>query len=106
MAIFKPWVLLAAASAVKGLQSSSTPTATTAQQPGSSATAPLNSKAVYPFTAGFDRHAEDILEQWKVPGMSFAVIDGNQVFSKAYPSKQPWRRLGDVFNENIWVYSV
>lgn len=36
-----------------------------------------------PFNAEFDELAKDILHQWRVPGMSIAVVDGDHVYAKA-----------------------
>ena len=35
-----------------------------------------------PFTEDFNRYANRILEEWKVPGMSIAVVDGQDIFAK------------------------
>ncbi|UNI24699.1 hypothetical protein JDV02_010426 [Purpureocillium takamizusanense] len=37
-----------------------------------------------PFTDEFLAFAEDIMEQWKVLGMSIAVVDGDEVFAKGF----------------------
>ncbi|KAM4067628.1 beta-lactamase [Hirsutella rhossiliensis] len=37
-----------------------------------------------PFTQDFNVVANDILEQWKVPGMSIAIVDGHDVFAKGF----------------------
>ncbi|OAQ88919.1 penicillin-binding protein [Purpureocillium lilacinum] len=37
-----------------------------------------------PFTDDFQAFAEDIMEQWRVLGMSIAVVDGDQVFAKGF----------------------
>ncbi|KAM4057710.1 beta-lactamase [Hirsutella rhossiliensis] len=42
------------------------------------------SKAHSPFSQDFNALARDILEQWKVPGMSIAVVDGHDVFAKGF----------------------
>lgn len=38
-----------------------------------------------PFTADFKARATDILGQWHVPGVSVAVVDGNDIFAKVFP---------------------
>jgi CubicO group peptidase (beta-lactamase class C family) len=35
-----------------------------------------------PLTKEFDNFATETLDSWKVPGLSIAVIDGNEVFAK------------------------
>ena len=40
------------------------------------------SKAKDPFTNDFEALTKDIMAQWKIPGMSIAVIDGEDVFAK------------------------
>ncbi|RGP78637.1 penicillin-binding [Fusarium longipes] len=37
-----------------------------------------------PFTKEFDNFVTETLDDWKVPGLSIAVIDRNQVFAKGY----------------------
>lgn len=49
---------------------------------GSGQTGDTGSKGENPFTADFNALAEDILDQWNVPGMSIAVVDGEDVFAK------------------------
>jgi hypothetical protein len=48
-----------------------------------------NSSAAYnnasgknPFTKEFGTFVRDILEEWKVPGMSLAVIDGEDIYAE------------------------
>ncbi|KAJ6439387.1 penicillin-binding protein [Purpureocillium lavendulum] len=50
----------------------------------SSNTGGEGSKSRDPFTADFQALAKDILGQWKVPGMSIAVVDGDEVFAKGF----------------------
>jgi CubicO group peptidase (beta-lactamase class C family) len=35
-----------------------------------------------PFDETFDAFVEKLLQEWHVPGMSVAVIDGDQTFAK------------------------
>lgn len=35
-----------------------------------------------PFTPSFDDEVAQLLDKWHVPGLSIAVIDGNDTFSK------------------------
>lgn len=35
-----------------------------------------------PLDETFDAFARELLEEWHVPGMSVAVIDGDQIFAK------------------------
>ncbi|KAL5592489.1 hypothetical protein FOBRF1_013515 [Fusarium oxysporum] len=37
-----------------------------------------------PLTEEFDNFVTETLDNWKVPGLSIAVIDGNEVFAKGY----------------------
>ncbi|MCJ1453615.1 hypothetical protein MMC28_003962 [Mycoblastus sanguinarius] len=37
-----------------------------------------------PFSSGFDSLVTQQLEKWKAPGLSVAVIDGNETYSKGY----------------------
>ncbi|KAM4054610.1 beta-lactamase [Hirsutella rhossiliensis] len=37
-----------------------------------------------PYTADYDALASKILDQWHVPGMSIAVVDGDDIFAKAF----------------------
>lgn len=35
-----------------------------------------------PFTEKFNSYVAELMEEWKVPGFSIAVVDGDDVFSK------------------------
>lgn len=35
-----------------------------------------------PLTAEFGRYVTDLMDEWKVPGLSVAVIDGDEVYSQ------------------------
>lgn len=41
-----------------------------------------NSTDKNPLTEDFARFAKETLHKWKVPGLSIAVIDGDQIFAK------------------------
>lgn len=43
---------------------------------------PLQENNRSPFTAEFDEAVTHLLNQWHVPGLSIAVIDGDETFSK------------------------
>lgn len=43
---------------------------------------PLHENDRSPFTPDFDRDVLDLLCHWRVPGLSIAVVDGNETFSK------------------------
>jgi hypothetical protein len=38
------------------------------------------------FAIEFDNFVTEILDNWKVPGLSIAVIDGNEVFTEVCTS--------------------
>lgn len=43
-----------------------------------------------PFTNDFAKFVDGVMEDWKVPGMSIAVIDGDDVYTEVYyPYKYP-----------------
>jgi hypothetical protein len=44
---------------------------------------PANSNQPY-LDDSFDNDAKESLEQWKVPGLSIAVVDGDSVCSKVF----------------------
>jgi CubicO group peptidase (beta-lactamase class C family) len=50
--------------------------------------APLSSPTTPdgPFTVDFSAYVEQVMEEWKVPGLAIAVIDDDHVFTKASPS--------------------
>lgn len=54
------------------------------QQPivGAGAAARDHSTPGNPFTDEFGEYITDLLEEWKVPGVSIAVIDGQEVHAK------------------------
>lgn len=35
-----------------------------------------------PFTEKFNSYVAELMEEWKVPGFSIAVVDGDDIFSK------------------------
>ncbi|KAM3561894.1 hypothetical protein ARSEF4850_002984 [Beauveria asiatica] len=37
-----------------------------------------------PFTQDFNQYVKDLMDEWKVPGMSVAVIDDDQVYTEGY----------------------
>jgi CubicO group peptidase (beta-lactamase class C family) len=41
-----------------------------------------SAKSTSPFSDEFAQFAKETLEQWKVPGVSLAVIDGDQVYAE------------------------
>ena len=43
---------------------------------------PLSSPDTSPFTTDFDKLVTETLAQWHTPGISIAVVDGDQTFSK------------------------
>ncbi|CAI6098117.1 unnamed protein product [Clonostachys chloroleuca] len=43
-----------------------------------------SAKSTNPFNDEFAQFAKETLEQWKVPGVSLAVIDGDQVYAEGY----------------------
>lgn len=45
-----------------------------------------DSKTKSPLTEEFGAFAKDVLDQWKVPGISIAVVDGDDVFSQVRSS--------------------
>lgn len=36
-----------------------------------------------PFTGDFSAYVEQVMDEWKVPGLAIAVIDGDDVFTQA-----------------------
>lgn len=38
-----------------------------------------------PFTAENGRYIKAVMEDWKVPALSIAVIDGNKIFKQVFP---------------------
>lgn len=53
--------------------------------PASPKVVPTRDNAQTPLDETFDALAKRLLEEWHVPGMSVAVIDGDQTFAKACP---------------------
>ena len=45
---------------------------------------PLSTAETSPFTADFDQLVAETLAHWHTPGVSIAVVDGDQTFSKVY----------------------
>ncbi|KAL8976263.1 MAG: hypothetical protein Q9177_006891, partial [Variospora cf. flavescens] len=45
---------------------------------------PVEEKTVSPFTQEVDEDVIELLDQWHIPGLSIAVIDGRDTFSKGY----------------------
>lgn len=39
------------------------------------------------FDGAFDDYVKEVLEYWKVPGLSIAVVDGDDVYSKVHCSR-------------------
>ncbi|PSR74025.1 beta-lactamase/transpeptidase-like protein, partial [Coniella lustricola] len=37
-----------------------------------------------PFTAAYKKHVEDLLEEWRVPGVAIGVVDGEDVWTAGY----------------------
>ncbi|KAI4087199.1 MAG: hypothetical protein LQ344_006945 [Seirophora lacunosa] len=50
----------------------------------SKAQKPLKEEGPSPFTQEFDEYVIDLLDHWHVPGLSIAVVDGRETFSKGY----------------------
>ncbi|KAI4275942.1 MAG: hypothetical protein L6R35_006249, partial [Caloplaca aegaea] len=48
----------------------------------SKAQKPVEEKTVSPFTQEVDEDVTELLDQWHIPGLSIAVIDGRDTFSK------------------------
>ena len=44
----------------------------------------MASSSANPFTEDFDTLAQETIRKWKVPGLAFSVIHGDQKFTKAY----------------------
>lgn len=40
-------------------------------------------KQCSPFTTEFDALVSNLLDEWHVPGMSIAIVDGERTFAKA-----------------------
>lgn len=47
-----------------------------------------------PLSEGFGRYVTDLMEEWKAPGLSVAVLDGDQVYMQV--SRLP-ARIGEIF---------
>lgn len=45
---------------------------------------PLKKPNTSPFTPAFDKLVAETLDHWHTPGVSIAVVDGDQTFSKVY----------------------
>ncbi|KAL8922714.1 MAG: hypothetical protein Q9208_005027 [Pyrenodesmia sp. 3 TL-2023] len=45
---------------------------------------PLGKQQSSPFSSDFDEHVAELLHRWRVPGLSIAIVDGNDTFSKGY----------------------
>ena len=45
---------------------------------------PLSTPDTSPFTTDFDKLVAETLAHWHTPGVSIAVVDGDQTFSKVY----------------------
>ena len=45
---------------------------------------PLSTPDTSPFTTDFDKLVAETLAHWNTPGVSIAVVDGDQTFSKVY----------------------
>ena len=45
---------------------------------------PLSKPGTSPFTPDFDQLVAETLDHWHTPGISVAVVDGDQTFSKVY----------------------
>ena len=45
---------------------------------------PLSTPGTSPFTTDFDKLVAETLAHWNTPGVSIAVVDGDQTFSKVY----------------------
>ncbi|KAL8723192.1 MAG: hypothetical protein Q9225_000458 [Loekoesia sp. 1 TL-2023] len=45
---------------------------------------PLQDKKRSPFTPDFDEDVGHLLNHWHVPGLSVAIVDGNETFTKGY----------------------
>lgn len=41
-----------------------------------------NAASANPFTDGFNSYVAELMEEWKVPGFSIAVVDGEDIFAK------------------------
>lgn len=50
--------------------------------PAASGATPSNSTSTNPFDPAFAKFANDILKQWNVPGISLAVVDGENIYSQ------------------------
>ena len=48
---------------------------------------PLSTLDISPFNADFDKLVAETLAHWHTPGISIAVVDGEQTFSKVYARK-------------------
>ncbi|KAL8868157.1 MAG: hypothetical protein Q9174_005175, partial [Haloplaca sp. 1 TL-2023] len=45
---------------------------------------PLGQRIRSPFVRGFDEYVTQLLNDWHVPGLSIAVVDGDETFAKGY----------------------
>ncbi|KAI4207063.1 MAG: hypothetical protein LQ346_000781 [Caloplaca aetnensis] len=45
---------------------------------------PLGERGNSPFSADFEEHVAELSHRWHVPGLSIAVVDGNNTFSKGF----------------------
>lgn len=55
------------------------------RSPAAPKAVPARDDAQTPLDETFDAFARRLLEEWHVPGMSVAVIDGDKTFAKARP---------------------
>ena len=54
-----------------------------ADEPRSAASgAPADGHNASPFTKDFDTLVEELLEEWHVPGIAIAVVDGDETWTK------------------------
>ncbi len=54
-----------------------------AEQPPSGASrVPVDGQNASPFTKDFDALVKELLEEWHVPGIAIAVVDGDETWSK------------------------
>lgn len=46
-----------------------------------------------PLTDEFDELVQEIMEEWKIPGLSIAVVDGNETYAKVSRMMEDKQRI-------------
>ena len=54
-----------------------------------------------PFTEEFNSYVAELMEEWRVPGLSIAVVDGDKIFSKV---NEPWNHALSITEQlGLWL---